>query len=153
MSTPQPHIGNLLLGTHRRFRHDLVARAHADGYADLRLPHLHVFGNIDPGGTRLTELAARAGIGPSAMLQIVDDLERRGYLSRNADPSDRRAKLVSLTPAGADAMRRTRTLIAAMETDYSQRLGPTRYLALRETLSDLLQAPAPPADTPPSTSA
>jgi hypothetical protein len=33
-------IGHLLLETQRRFREELVARAHADGYADLRLPHL-----------------------------------------------------------------------------------------------------------------
>jgi hypothetical protein len=42
---------------------ELVARAHTDGYADLRLPHLHVFGDIDAHGTRLTELASRAGMG------------------------------------------------------------------------------------------
>lgn len=153
MSTPEPHIGNLLLETQRRFRQDLVARAQADGYADLRLPHLHVFGNIEPDGTRLTELAARAGVGPSAMLQIVDDLEQRGYLIRNADPSDRRAKLVSLTPTGIDAMRRTRTLIADMEADYARRLGPGRYRALREALGDLLQTRSSPAATAPSTRA
>jgi DNA-binding MarR family transcriptional regulator len=141
MSTDrQPHIGHLLLEAQRRFREELVARAHSDGYADLRLPHLHVFGNIDAHGTRLTELAARAGLGASAMQQIVDDLEQRGYLTRNADPSDRRAKLVSLTPAGVDAMRHTRALITAIEAEYANQIGPARYDAMRACLGDLLRA-------------
>jgi DNA-binding MarR family transcriptional regulator len=146
MSTdPRTHIGHLLLETQRRFRQELVSRAHDDGYADLRLPHLHVFGNIDAHGTRLTELAARAGLGPSAMQQIVDDLEQRGYLIRNADPSDRRAKLVSLTPAGVDAMRHTRALIAAIEADYAERIGASRYDAMRAALGDVLRPPSRPA--------
>lgn len=146
MSTDQrPHIGNLLLETHRRFRQELITRAHADGYGDLRLPHLHVFGNIDARGTRLTELAARAGLGPSAMLQIVDDLEQRGYLIRNADPTDRRAKLVSLTDDGLAAMRRTRKLIATMEADYAQLLGADRYETMRDALAVLIQPPPSPA--------
>jgi DNA-binding MarR family transcriptional regulator len=142
MSTDQrPHIGNLLLETHRRFRQELIARANEDGYGDLRIAHLHVFGNIDARGTRLTELAARAGLGPSAMLQIVDDLEQGGYLVRSADPTDRRAKLVSLTDDGLAAMRRTRDLIASMEAHYAQLLGAERYEAMRDALAELARPP------------
>lgn len=142
MSTDrQPHIGNLLLETHRRFRQELIARANEDAYGDLRLAHLHVFGNIEARGTRLTDLAARAGLGASAMLQIVDDLEQRGYLVRTADPTDRRAKLVSLTEDGLEAMRRTRDLIAAMEAEYAQRLGAERYEVMRDALAELLRPP------------
>jgi DNA-binding MarR family transcriptional regulator len=139
--TSRTHIGHLLLEAHRRFRQELVARTHDGGYPDLRVPHLHVFGNIDPKGNRLTELAQRAGLVPSAMLQIVDDLEKRGYLSREQDPSDRRAKLVRLTPEGRAAMRLTRQIISEMEADYAKIVGPERYDLMRETLDELGGSP------------
>jgi DNA-binding MarR family transcriptional regulator len=138
MSTGEAmHVGNLLLEAQRRFRQELIARAQNDGYGDLRIPHLHVFGNIDPHGTRLTDLAVRAGLGPSAMLQIVDDLERGGYVIRNADPTDRRAKLVTLTDDGLAAMRRTRAIIATMEAEFAATLGAGRYETMRAALAEL----------------
>src|ERR1044072_9481994 len=138
MSTGHPiHIGNLLLEAQRRFRQELITRANDDGYGDLRIPHLHVFGNIDAHGTRLTELAARAGLGPSAMLEMVDDLEHRGGVIRKSAPTDRRAKLVTLTDDGLAAMRRTRALITAMEAEFAETLGVDRYQTMRAALAAL----------------
>ena len=61
---------------------------------------LAVFGNIDSEGTRLTTLADRAAMTAQAMGELVDDLVAKGYLTRVADPSDRRAKLTALTDRG-----------------------------------------------------
>ncbi len=69
---------------------ELIARLHAAGYSDVTPAHHGVFENLDPGGTRLTELAARAGITHQSMSELVSVLERRGYLERRADPADDR---------------------------------------------------------------
>jgi DNA-binding MarR family transcriptional regulator len=52
------------------------------------------------GLVRVTILAAAAGIGQSAMTQMVQRLERQGLVTRVDDPEDGRVALVSLTDAG-----------------------------------------------------
>ncbi len=85
---------------------ELIARLHAAGYSDVTPAHHGVFENLDPGGTRLTELAARAGITHQSMSELVSVLERRGYLERRADPADaaqtRPGSHPRLQPAGSD---------------------------------------------------
>ncbi|SDF60625.1 MULTISPECIES: MarR family winged helix-turn-helix transcriptional regulator [unclassified Duganella] len=63
-----------------------------------------------------TKLAARAGVEDPTMVATVDRLVKAGYMMRTPSETDRRVKLLSLTPAGqevyqsvwqeADALRR-----------------------------------------------
>jgi DNA-binding MarR family transcriptional regulator len=55
-------------------------------------------------------LAAAEAVRPQSMSELVDALTRRGWVSRRADPGDRRQVLVSLTPAGDEALDRGRRL-------------------------------------------
>jgi len=52
------------------------------------------------GTASATELARAADLHPGAMTRLLDKLEGMGVLERVADPSDRRALHVHLTPAG-----------------------------------------------------
>jgi DNA-binding MarR family transcriptional regulator len=101
---------------------DLVARLDAAGFAGLTPAHQAVFENLDPGGTRLTELAARAGITRQSMSELVSVLEQRGYLERRPDPSDGRARIVRLTPTGRKMARRAIKEMAAIEAEWRKRL-------------------------------
>ncbi len=51
------------------------------------------------------ELAAATGMDAPATTVAINDLEERGLVVRQLDPGNRRCKLVSLTDAGAAAMR------------------------------------------------
>jgi DNA-binding MarR family transcriptional regulator len=51
----------------------------------------------------LGELAARHGVTPSTMSRSVDVLVRRGWVSREGDPDDRRQVILQLTGAGQAA--------------------------------------------------
>lgn len=51
------------------------------------------------------ELAALLSVDPPNLTAIVNDLERAGLVERQAHPTDRRAKLVAATPAGAEIAR------------------------------------------------
>ncbi|MEV5967945.1 MarR family transcriptional regulator [Kribbella sp. NPDC051952] len=53
---------------------------------------------------RLSELAAKLGIVPRSATSVVDDLESAGLVARQPDPHDRRATLVTLTPAGTQIL-------------------------------------------------
>ena len=54
----------------------------------------------------LRELASRLNADPPYVTLIVDDLETRGLVARTPHPTDRRAKLVSLTDDGRAAAAR-----------------------------------------------
>ncbi len=51
----------------------------------------------------LAQLAEAHGVDRPYATIIVDKLERLGFVERQPHPSDRRSKVVSLTPAGRDA--------------------------------------------------
>jgi DNA-binding MarR family transcriptional regulator len=133
---PRPHVGHLLTQLTRAFEQTLIPRVRASGF-DISVPHAAVFGMIDAHGTRVGVLADRAGVTRQAMSQLVDELERKGYLARTPDPADRRAKLVELTDLGWDCVRCGRRHIRGIEREYAKRLGRERFEQLAELLADL----------------
>jgi len=56
------------------------------------------------GPLSLSGLAEAVGVDAPYATLIVDSLEERGLVERQPDPADRRRKLVTLTPAGRDAV-------------------------------------------------
>src|SRR5579884_4239839 len=95
--------------------------------------HGAVFANLDREGTRPTVLAQRAGMGKAAMGELVDELERLGYVERRPDPHDRRAKLVVPTPAALEVTRLVHAFNRKLEARYRRRLGKQAYDALRRS--------------------
>jgi len=108
---------------------------------EQRPAHSSVFAHIDvEGGTRLTTLAARANITPQALGELVDDLERSGYVTRRPDPEDRRAKRIVLTRRGRATVTAAQRAIADLEAQLAALLGSDRLAALHETLERIATA-------------
>jgi DNA-binding MarR family transcriptional regulator len=59
---------------------------------------------LSEGPLSLSGLAEAVGVDAPYATLIVDSLEQRGLVERQPDPADRRRKLVTLTPAGQDAV-------------------------------------------------
>jgi DNA-binding MarR family transcriptional regulator len=116
---------------------ELRTRMEAAGYGDVRQAHGCVFGNIDPEGMRLTELAELAGMTKQGVGEAVSDLEQLGYAERVADPSDGRAKIIRLTDRGCDAQRVGFQIIAEIEDEWAERFGAERVEEMRSLLDDL----------------
>jgi len=104
--------------------------------------HSAVFGQIRPGGSRLSELARGANITPQSMGQIIDELEGMGYVVRTPDPRDRRAKLITLTATGQRVVEQGVTTIQGIEARLLELLGQRDYAKLRSTLAKILAADA-----------
>lgn len=113
---------SLFRQTSRAMVDELVERLRAGGYEDMTAAHHPLFENIDPGGTRLTVLAARAGMTHQSMGELVSALEQRGYVERRSDPSDGRVRLVVLTQKGRAAVRLAVKEIAAIEAAWIDRV-------------------------------
>jgi DNA-binding MarR family transcriptional regulator len=113
---------------------DFIERMDAAGFGGLTRAHQAVFENLDRDGTRLTELAARAGITQQSMSELVLAIERVGYVERRTDPADRRARLVRLTPEGRQMVRRGIREMKAIESEWRE------LVARNGTKGDVVQA-------------
>jgi len=133
-------VGQLLGRLLREFRVELFAPAAEHGYADLREPHLHVFGNLGVDGIRLTDLAAKAQLSLAATSELVNQLQELGYLDRRPDARDRRAKLIFPTQRGLRALEDAGDRVAEIEQHWAQIAGPRRFDAACRTMQDLLDA-------------
>jgi DNA-binding MarR family transcriptional regulator len=62
----------------------------------------------DMGPVRLSDLADAVGLDVSTASRHVKQLETEGAVVRSGHPTDRRVSVLTLTPAGRDALRRLR---------------------------------------------
>ena len=104
------------------------------GHGAVRPAHAAVFQYIDDGGTPVARLAERAQVTKQAMAELVNHLEHHGYLRREPDPADRRAKLVIPTHQGHQVFELMRELVPEIEADVEKKLGGRRAAALRTDL-------------------
>lgn len=81
---------------------------------------IQCIGLLADGPAAPTDLAVRLGLTTGAMTKVLDRLERAGYVSRAADPADRRRVIVTADPEGLAA-------VAAPYAAMGERIS--RYLA------------------------
>jgi DNA-binding MarR family transcriptional regulator len=111
----------------------LFERLREQGFEDVREGYGCVFGFIDlEHGSRLTELAERAGLTKQAVGEAVAEMEQLGYVERVPDPGDRRAKIIRLTPSGTDACLTGRRIFAEIESEWAEEFGEELIASLRE---------------------
>jgi DNA-binding MarR family transcriptional regulator len=107
------------------------------GHGAVRPAHAAVFQYVDDGGSPVARLAERAQVTKQAMAELVAHLERHGYVTREADPADRRAKLVIPTAKGRAVFDLMSELVPEIEQDINELLGARRASALRNDLERL----------------
>ena len=138
-------VGQLLVRLLAEFRRELLAEAEAYGYGDIRPAHLQITGNIGLKGIRLTKLAARAQLSLAATSELVNELQAMGYLTREPDPTDARAKLIVPTPRGRQMLADASAKVTDLERAWAGHTGGPRFEAAMLTLQDILEATKDPA--------
>ena len=134
-----PLIGALLRMPWEQVLRRMLTRLHEHGFDDLEAAHLSLVLYPGPQGARPSELAARRGMSKQAVNYLLGELERRGYLRRDADPDDRRSKRVALTQRGERAAHTIRDAVRDIEGDWEDQLGRERFAQLRTLLLELNQ--------------
>lgn len=97
-------FGRLFLRMHR-----LLDRRMAEQGASLARTKFLIYLDKE-GPSRGTDIADLLGLAPRTVTEALDGLERDGLVRRDPDPSDRRAKRVSLTEEGRNAIAATEPL-------------------------------------------
>lgn len=129
------NVGRLLNNAVRRFESRVLQLMAEGGHGGTRIAHVSLTRNLDVEGTRLTELARRASMSKQAMGELVDQCVELGLVSREADPSDRRARLVRFTPAGLKWLEAFGDAVDVAEAEMRKELGKAVMDAILQGLS------------------
>jgi DNA-binding MarR family transcriptional regulator len=89
-----------------------------------------------PAGTQLA-LAQAMRYDKTRLIGLLDELEGDGLITRGVDPTDRRARIVTLTGAGEARRAAARADIRAMEDELLEDLDPAERTRLRDMLARL----------------
>jgi DNA-binding MarR family transcriptional regulator len=138
-----PNVGLLLFLPYRAMEARVFADLAGAGFDDITPAQARVFQRIAPDGSRLTDLAAQAGITKQSAGFLVDQLERAGYVERVADPADGRARLVRIAERGARSVEASRDIVAQVEAEWTAYLGERRMAQLLDVLTDLREITDP----------
>lgn len=92
------------------------------------------------GELRMSELAARLGIGSSSASGLADRLVELGLLHRRADPDDRRQVLVTTTPEAIALLERFRELNRRQLRELLARLDADELSVVDRSLDILIRA-------------
>jgi DNA-binding MarR family transcriptional regulator len=92
----------------------------------------------------MRELAEYFRCDPSYVTSLVDGLEAAGLAERRSHPTDRRVKMVALSPSGKDALAQVRKILGQPPASFSALTTP-ELLRLRSLLAKIDRAPRPPA--------
>jgi DNA-binding MarR family transcriptional regulator len=142
VTTPTPpdagwrltHLGRLLGHAARRFdERVLELMAHAidvplalsnlAARGQVSAAHIHITRHVALEGSRLTDLAQRAGMTKQAMGDLVDQCEAWGLITREADPHDARGRIVRFTPTGLAWLQAFKDAVAQAESEFRQEVG------------------------------
>ena len=85
--------------------------------------HIHITRHLALQGSRLTELAQRAGMSKQAMGDLVDQCEAWGLVARRPDPHDTRARRVHFTPSGLAWLQAFKDAVAQAEAEFRAEVG------------------------------
>src|SRR5438874_13830237 len=130
------HFAEQLLGLLPRLGQlwsDAVRDAH--GGSVVRMKVLGMLSRNGP--TRSGEVATFCGTTPSAVTELIEGLVADGYARRDPDPTDRRAVLIAITPAGQTEVDRVFAAASANVIAFVDRLTPDQRARLRAAVADL----------------
>jgi DNA-binding MarR family transcriptional regulator len=130
----QTHLGRLLGHAMRRFdervltlmAHDVdvpLALSNLAARQQVSAAHIHITRHLARNGSRLTELAERAGMSKQAMGTLVDQCEAWGLVTRGLDPLDARARQVRFTADGLAWLEAFRRAVAQAEREFREGVG------------------------------
>lgn len=140
MAAPRPDFGILLVLAYQEFVIELREAVAARGFTDQGRSDGYVLRALDAAPLTVSELAERLAISKQGAGQIVDDMERRGYVERHPDPRDGRARLLHLSERGTAALAAARRFHARYERRLVREHGAEAVDALRTVLTAMAGA-------------
>ena len=140
-SSRHEYLGWLLGRADLRFAEGVTRAMHERGFAGIRLVHIALIRNVDEHGTRISDIARRAGMTKAATGQLVAEFVELGYIRLVDDPTDGRAKIARYTAKGKRLLLAIVAAIEQTEDAVAATIGRGKLDALKTTLGAILSAP------------
>jgi DNA-binding MarR family transcriptional regulator len=102
-----------------------------------RLPVLLSLLHAGANGIRPSDLADEVGVTRATMTGLLDSLEKAGLIAREADPSDRRALVIKITPIGTAVCERVFPIHMRNITTLLKDLSEADHRALRTCMAKI----------------
>lgn len=133
-------LGFLLIRCGQAWNDRAIARVNAEaGRPVLRDAHTRLLPHLQaPEGVRITELAKTLGVTKQAVQPLVAELAEAGVVRVEPDPDDARARRVTLTSHGVQAMLHGTGVLEAIEREVAPELGAVEVKRLKRALTQLL---------------
>jgi len=135
----EPDFAILTIGTARIVTDRLGVAVQRAGIDDMRPAFGFVIRVLAESGRTLTELAELLAVTKQAAIKVVDEMESLGFLERQPDPADRRAKVLVLTERGRSVRRAALAASRQMERELRRDLGDEQVEAFRAVLLRFLE--------------
>jgi len=108
------------------------------GFVDVRPAHGFAFVRLSEGDATTADVALHLGISKQAASQLVEHLVRGGYVVRETDPRDARARQLVLTERGRACTGAAEDAAAETVDLWRRRLEPTEFEAFEAALSTIV---------------
>ncbi len=130
-------LGYLVARAGERFLHGFTERMAQEGLTVRQANILQAVHEQD--GIAAARIARRLEVSPQAMVRQIDQLCRRGLISRDPDPGPGRPVGIHLTPEGRAVVQRARRLAGEYETQIMGHLTRSEREALARALHHALE--------------
>lgn len=130
-------LATLLMAASRTINEQALAAIDPSGTSGIRLTHVPLIAQLEPGGMRLVTIAIRMGITRQAVAALVRDLTDAGVTTVVNDPSDGRAQLVLLTEKGEEFCGRAADYMQGREQRWRREFGAEAIATVRTVLAGL----------------
>lgn len=118
---------------------ELHQRLEDRGWSDVRPAYGFVLVAARGGNITVNDVAALMGMTKQAASKLVMAMEESGYVGRQTDPGDTRARIVQLTRRGHELLETVEIIYGELEAEWAAVLGPKRVESMRRDLVTVLE--------------
>lgn len=116
----------------------VIAALERAGHHGLRARHGYVVQRLLAGDRTVTEIARSLAVTQQAMSKTVAELERLGYIDRNADPDDARRRSLTLSARGLEAIQVARASRADLLARVTAAVGDAHVAVAEDAMRAIL---------------
>lgn len=135
MNTPEESLGFLVADVSRLMRRQFQQRLENTGLTLAQARALVYVSRNE--GVRQVELAELLEVQPITLARLLDQLAEAGLVERRADPDDRRAFRIHLTPAAAPHLKEIKRVGNAIKKEALKGLSEKQVDGFMATLNQL----------------
>ena len=135
----EPDLAVSLVAANRCLSDRLVSAVRKAGAPDMRPAFGFVVRAVDAEEPTVGRLAELLGVSRQAASKLADEMVRRGYLLRGADPADRRRTRLRLSAKGRRVRERAAGESSAIESELRAAAGDRAVDGMRKALMAFIE--------------